>query len=524
MAATVIAALLTLASVAPEPAFAHDGRDNGPAPAYIRNLQPFEDDSGAIATYSTNGRIDTRGTFFKPLGINGRDCSTCHLADQAFSITPPKIRERFEQTNGRDPLFAPVDGANCTNVKRSDRSGHSLLLKHGLIRVAMAVPASSQFSISVVHDPYGCALVADPKTGQLTASVYRRPLPTANLSFLSTVMFDGRETIAPLNNGQTFLANLATDLTHQAVSAINIHFEAVKAPTDPQLAEIVKFETGLFTAQVWDRKAGSLDRHGALGGAWNLAQQTYYPGINDSLGADPSGNLFGSTSMSAFTAWARSNPSSQDAQDDDRSFGFDDRRNDDRYSPIRKWIDRAGARRDIAAGEALFNTAPLTISAVRGLNDNATLGNPVAFQGTCTTCHDSPNVGNHSLPLPLDIGVSHSTLPGLENDPNVANGIAALDEPNLPVFEIKGCASPFSAGQPVSFYTTDPGKALVTGLCSDVNRMKGPVLRGLAARAPYFHNGAAATLLDAVNFYNQRFGMKLTPEQKSQLVAFLNSL
>jgi len=48
--------------------------------------------------------------------------------------------------------------------------------------------------------------------------------------------------------------------------------------------------------------------------------------------------------------------------------------------------------------------------------------------------------------------------------------------------------------------------------------------RGLAARAPYFHNGAAASLLEAVNFYNQRFAMNLTDDQKRQLVAFLNSL
>ena len=50
------------------------------------------------------------------------------------------------------------------------------------------------------------------------------------------------------------------------------------------------------------------------------------------------------------------------------------------------------------------------------------------------------------------------------------------------------------------------------------------VLRGLAARAPYFHNGAAATLNEAVNFYNERFSMHLTAQQKSDLVAFLNSL
>jgi cytochrome c peroxidase len=89
---------------------------------------------------------------------------------------------------------------------------------------------------------------------------------------------------------------------------------------------------------------------------------------------------------------------------------------------------------------------------------------------------------------------------------------------------VSGCASPFSAGQPVSFYTTDLGKGMISGLCSDVNRVKGPILRGLAARAPYFHNGAAATLLQAVNFYNQRFSMNLTEAQKRQLVAFLNSL
>jgi cytochrome c peroxidase len=158
------------------------------------------------------------------------------------------------------------------------------------------------------------------------------------------------------------------------------------------------------------------------------------------------------------------------------------------------------------------------------LNDNAALANPVSFKGTCTTCHDAPNVGDHSLPLALDIGLAHSLRAGLETDPNIEKGIAELNEPDLPVFLVTGCAPPFGSGQPVSFYTTDLGKGMITGLCSDLNRLKGPVLRGLAARAPYFHNGAAATLLQAVNFYNQRFAMNLTEVQKRQLVAFLNSL
>ena len=41
---------------------------------------------------------------------------------------------------------------------------------------------------------------------------------------------------------------------------------------------------------------------------------------------------------------------------------------------------------------------------------------------------------------------------------------------------------------------------------------------------PYFHNGSAATLDDAVTFYNNRFGMGLTAQQHTDLVAFLRAL
>jgi cytochrome c peroxidase len=487
------------------------------SPTTIRNLQPFADPTGAIATFNANGRIDTRSTFFQSLGTNGRSCATCHVADQAFSIAPPQIRERFRTSHGRDPLFASVDGANCSNATPADRAGHSLLLEYGLIRIANLVPVNAQFTLTVVHDPYGCALVVDPASGLLKASVYRRPLPTTNLRFLSAIMFDGRETVQPLTSVPTFAANLQADLTHQAQSAITIHFQADRTPTTEQLTDIVDFELGLSTAQTWDRSAGMLDLGGAAGGPQNLANQIYHPGINDVLGADPTGAPFNSSGMSMFAAWSSADYSSDVESGGGPAVALDDR------SPAGPF-ERAAARRDIAAGETLFNTFPITISGVRGLNDNAALGKPASFTGNCTTCHDTPNVGDHSLPLPLDIGLGHSVQPGFENDPNIAAGLAELDEPNLPVFLVSGCPSPFGAGQPVSFYTTDPGKGLITGLCSDLNRVKGPILRGLAARAPYFHNGAAASLLQAVNFYNQRFSMNLTDEQKRQLVAFLNSL
>jgi cytochrome c peroxidase len=475
------------------------------SPSDQRSYSPegFPDATGVIETFSTRGRINNKSAFFQSLGTNGRTCGTCHLADQAFGLSAADVRVRFEKTHGRDPLFAPVDGANCPTDRQEKRSAHSLLLGTGLIRIGLTLSANAQFTISVIHDPYGCAITPDPATGLPVVSVYRRPLPTTNLTFLSAIMFDGRETIAPLNNGQSFLANLVTDLTHQAIDATNIHAQGAHPPTAAQLADIVNFELGLFTAQGSDRHAGSLTQRGAQGAATHLASQQYYPGMNDSLGADPTGEPFDASAMTLFASWAK-------LTDADAWTPHDGERND--------------ARRAIAAGETLFNTFNITITNVRGLNDNPALGNPTSFVGHCTSCHDTPDVGNHSLPLPLDIGTGHTSLPNLESDRDIAAGVAQLGMPNLPVFLINGCPNPFNHGQPVSFYTTDPGKALVTGLCSDVNRVKGPVLRGLAARAPYFHNGAAESLQEVVNFYNERFKMELTVKQKAELIAFLNSL
>jgi cytochrome c peroxidase len=76
----------------------------------------------------------------------------------------------------------------------------------------------------------------------------------------------------------------------------------------------------------------------------------------------------------------------------------------------------------------------------------------------------------------------------------------------------------------VTFQTTDPGRALITGKWGDIGKVKGPVLRALASRAPYFHNGSAATLADVIVFYDMHFNIGFTPQEKADLIAFLNSL
>jgi cytochrome c peroxidase len=72
--------------------------------------------------------------------------------------------------------------------------------------------------------------------------------------------------------------------------------------------------------------------------------------------------------------------------------------------------------------------------------------------------------------------------------------------------------------------TTDPGRALISGKWADIGKFKGPTLRALAARPPYFHNGSAGTLGDVVDFYDARFNIGFTAQEKQDLIAFLRSL
>ena len=130
--------------------------------------------------------------------------------------------------------------------------------------------------------------------------------------------------------------------------------------------------------------------------------------------------------------------------------------------------------------------------------------------GTCGTCHDSPNVGNHSKKLPINIGIADATPP-------------VVDVSGLPVFTVI-CTDKTGPLKGQVFSVTDLGKALISGNCADVGKVKGPILRGLAARAPYFHNGSATSLEDVLNFYEQRFGVGFTDQEKEDLIAFLLTL
>ena len=140
-------------------------------------------------------------------------------------------------------------------------------------------------------------------------------------------------------------------------------------------------------------------------------------------------------------------------------------------------------RAQIARGQELFN-------------------NVNASGRRCGACHNAANNGSNVSGTLFDVGASR----------------AQFRQPGMPLYTLRRN----STGELKQ--TTDPGRALRSGRWADLDRFKTPSLRGLAARPPYFHNGIAATLMDAVLHYEQALGFVFTPEEREDLVAFLEAL
>jgi mono/diheme cytochrome c family protein len=405
---------------------------------------PAPNASGVAETLVAGRAVALDEPFFRSLGTNGRACVTCHAPAAGWSIEPGEVRRRFEITGGRDPLFRPIDGATSPEADVSTvaarREAYALLLARGVIRVGLPLPPGAEFELLDVDDPYGYASAAE-------LSLFRRPLPSTNLAFLSTVMWDGRESAV----GRT----IRDDLMVQSNDATVGHAQA--APIDETTRRrIVDFELRLTTAQAHDRAAGRLTAERAAGGPRALATQPFWPGINSP--SDPTQQPVTTDVFTIFSSWAAA-------------------------------VGRGSAdRQAVARGQALFN----------GL----TLGNG---RTACSGCHNAPNAGSSSTGAFFDVGVA-----GELRRP-----------PELPLYTLRCLAGP-QAGRLVR--TTDPGRALVTGRCADIARFKVPTLRALAARAPYFHDGSAATLEEVLDHYERQLGLGLVGAERADLAAFLRAL
>lgn len=156
-----------------------------------------------------------------------------------------------------------------------------------------------------------------------------------------------------------------------------------------------------------------------------------------------------------------------------------------RFNLFDAWREsRDPQRRQIARGQEVFN------------NVNTPSGR------SCRGCHNAENNGQNVGGALFDVGVSRPQF----------------KRPDMAVYTFQSRVT----GEIIE--STDPGQGIRNGQFASLNRFKTPNLRGLASRAPYFHNGIATDLAAVVRHYEVALGFDFTRQEEQDLVAFMNAL
>jgi len=270
----------------------------------------------------------------------------------------------------------------------------------------------------------------------------------------------------------------APSLAVQAQGAYHDHQAGSGLLTRAQLDRILAFERQVYVAQVWDHRGGSLVEPGgpaALGPA-NVARQPVHV-LN---GPATPGFHF-------FDMWQQPGAGSD---------------------------PRTEFRASVARGNDIFLNRKFWVKDVAHINSIG-LANPA--KRTCAVCHNAQTSGMDLAPGWVDLGTT--------NYPTWTETPVWSQSQDLPVFKLTcrrdAPPHPFLGRQ---IYTSDPGRALVTGHCADIGAITMGQFRGLAARAPYFSNGSAKDLRELVDYYDRRFDMRLTGQEKQDLINFLGVL
>jgi cytochrome c peroxidase len=424
--------------------------------------------------------------FDKPFpDTNGRACATCHVHEDHTALTPAHVSALFASDPGA-PLFNRIDADDPNAPVPSYEH-----LKKGLVRVLLKLPENMD-----LIDLAGVVVTPSDRT-----VVVWRGVPTVeNTALTAPYQLEGR----------------ATTLQEQAQGAIIAHSEGHNVGRR-ELDRIADFERALFSSDRARAVAQALERGTPLHGiprpedrmrltaeeahgreVYNKACEACHGGptndrivnraVHDRAFAKlkPDGNLL-------FQVPATNPPTPvplpRDSEFINAGFGF--------FS----YLGQLGA----------FPTFNGSVALPRYRYRFYTDGTRATKQV------DLP-------PLPVTLSGDPADIrPPVDSDGNPIVG------PNL---------------LPQAF-STDPGRALITGDPADFEAFDVPQLRGIARTAPYFHDNSFATLVEVVDIYS-RFTLQafpplnlprvnppefegappesLTPIEKRDLIAFLSRL
>lgn len=426
---------------------------------------------------------------------NGRSCATCHVSKDNFTLTPAHVAQLFEE-NPNDPLFNAIDA--------DDPTAETLTFEHlkkGLVRVWLTLPDN----VDLIDEAGNVITPSDRKL-----FVWRGVPSIADSALTAPYQLDGR----------------VGTLEDQAQGAIVGHSQGGEVPRS-ELERIAAFERSVFTSS----RARTVADHLARGVA-----PADVPDVEGELTLSPEEQR-GKKVYEAICAACHAGANKATIVDRDVH---------DLAFPALK-----------PDGTVVFEVPatdpPTPVLAAQPNNEFLNIGSAYeAFLGQLDADAKSftkdlsfPNYryrfytdGSRTV-IAADLPPAAPPFDGDGGDVGDGGGIAnELDSDGNPI------TGPNFA---IQFFSTDPGRSMITGSPNDFEGFDVPTLRGIAKTAPYFHNNAAENLEVVVDLYSDHFlarfpslslpGIKepdpdgdlgppeaMTADQKRDLVAFLKRL
>jgi cytochrome c peroxidase len=417
---------------------------------------------------------------------NGRACTTCHVLDEDTTLRPASVTARL-QANPQDPLFHRLDA--------DDPAAATLTFAHlekGLVRVVLPLPDNMD-----VIDIDGKVVTGPDRT----IFVWRGVPTVANTAMTAPFQLDGRE----------------PDLQTQAQGAVTNHAQGPKIPPPP-LDQVAAFQKEVFTSPR----------------AWLVAKLLELGFPLDKVPVPEDYIPLAEPQRRGREIYKKACEACHGSATTDRIV------NREVHDLFFAALQPDGnVRFEVVPGKG-----PVAVPEARPrdefLNIGFGFGSYMGQLGLLQTFNAGVALPRYRFRFYTD-GTRTQAVTDLPPVPATLSGDPrdlrpARDERGAPI------VGPNRLPQ---LFSTDPGRAAISGDPQDFEAFDVPQLRGIAGTAPYYHDNSLATLEEVVDNYSrfvlgfitplqlpavqppeQPGGRKeaLTPAQKADLLAFLRQL